>query len=137
MKSLRFLALMLALIICAGMLCGCSSRNVQEELPGEWFVWHWYYNTKDGDNGFFDVALFYTFSQDGKLVITSQDESVAPVEADYEFTTDDEIEVVYADGTIDTFQLIPSEHDGVDQIQFMNTNTNYTLTLEPISTWEE
>ena len=58
-------------------------------------------------------------------------------EATYEFTSDDTVEVVYEDDTVDSFQLLPTDHDGVDQIQFMNENTKYTLTLEPISSWVE
>ena len=132
MKTLRVLALVLAVVLCTSALTACSSRNVQEELPGEWFVWHWYYNVKDGDNGFFEEAQFYTFGADGKLTIKIGEETS---NATYTFSGKDTGEVTYEDGTVDSFQLIPAEHDGVNQIQFMNTNTNYTLTLEPMSSW--
>lgn len=132
MKTLRVLALVLAVVLCTSALTACSSRNVQEELPGEWFVWHWYYNVKDGDNGFFEEAQFYTFGADGKLTIKIGEETS---NATYTFSGKDTVEVTYEDGTVDSFQLIPAEHDGVNQIQFMNTNTNYTLTLEPMSSW--
>lgn len=132
MKTLRVLALALAVVLCTSALTACSSRNVQEELPGEWFVWHWYYNVKDGDNGFFEEAQFYTFGADGKLTIKIGEETS---NATYTFSGKDTVEVTYEDGTVDSFQLIPAEHDGVNQIQFMNTNTNYTLTLEPMSSW--
>ena len=126
----------LALVLLTAALAGCgSSRDVKSELTGEWFIWHWYYNVKDGDNGFFDKALFYTFSEDGKVTITSQDESVAQVDAEYTFTGKDTIEITYPDGAVDSMQLIPSEHDGVNQIQMMNVDTNYTLTLEPMDSW--
>ena len=127
--------LLCLVLFCLG-LSGCSFRDVQAELPGEWFVWHWYYNVEDGEDGFFEYALFYTFDN-GTLTITSQDETVEDVEATYTFSGKDTIDVVYADGTTDSFQLIPSEHNGVDQIQCMNVNTNYTVTLEPISSWSE
>lgn len=132
MKTIRVLALVLAVVLCTSALTACSSRNVQEELPGEWFVWHWYYNVKDGDNGFFEEAQFYTFGADGKLTIKIGEETS---NATYTFSGKDTVEVTYEDGTVDSFQLIPAEHDGVNQIQFMNTNTNYTLTLEPMSSW--
>ena len=132
MKTLRVLALVLAVVLCTSALTACSSRNVQEELPGEWFVWHWYYNVKDGDNGFFEEAQFYTFGADGKLTIKIGEETS---NATYTFSGKDTVEVTYEDGTVDSFQLIPAEHDGVNQIQFMDTNTNYTLTLEPMSSW--
>ena len=132
MKTLRVLALVLAVVLCTSALTACSCRNVQEELPGEWFVWHWYYNVKDGDNGFFEEAQFYTFGADGKLTIKIGEETS---NATYTFSGKDTVEVTYEDGTVDSFQLIPAEHDGVNQIQFMNTNTNYTLTLEPMSSW--
>lgn len=132
MKTIRALALVLAVALCMCALTACSSRNVQEELPGEWFVWHWYYNVQDGDNGFFEEAQFYTFGADGKLTIKIGEETS---NATYTFSGKDTVEVTYEDGTVDSFQLIPTEHDGVNQIQFMNTNTNYTLTLEPMSSW--
>ena len=136
MKKSRIVALILALAFCVCALCGCSSRKVQEELPGEWFVWHWYYNQDNGENGFFDEAVFYTFGEDGALKISDKDGNVS-AEGTYEFTGKDTVDVVYSDGTQDSFQLIPAEHDGIDQIQFMNVNTKYTLTLEPISSWVE
>lgn len=134
MKKTRTMALIAALSLCTISLCGCSSRNMKEELPGEWFVWHWYYNIDNGDNGFFDEAQFYTFDTDGNITIKIGEETST---ATYTFSADDMVDVTYADGTIDTFQLIPAEHDGVDQIQYMNVNTNYTLTLEPMSSWTE
>ena len=128
----RILAMLLVVVLGLSVMTACSSRNVQEELPGEWFVWHWYYNVQDGDNGFFDEAQCYTFGADGKLTIKIGEETT---NATYTFSGKDTVEVSYEDGTVDTFQLIPAEHDGVNQIQFMNTNTNYTLTLEPMSSW--
>ena len=119
-------------MVCVCTLCGCNSRNVKEELPGEWFIWHWYYNTKDGDNGFFDEARFYTFDKDGNLTMKVGEETT---KATYSFVSKDTIKVVYEDGTTDSFQLIPSEHNGVNQIQLMNVDTIYTLTLEPMSSW--
>lgn len=134
MKNRRIWVLALVLLLCVSTLVGCSNRNVKEELPGEWFIWHWYYNVTDGDNGFFDEAQFYTFDGEGTLTMTVNGETTT---AAYSFSADDIVDVVYADGTVDTFQLIPSEHDGVDQIQFSNIHTNYTLTLEPMSSWSE
>lgn len=134
MKNRHIMALVLALMLSIVALTGCSSRKVKEELPGEWFIWHWYYNVADGENGFFDAAQFYTFDSEGNLTMTVDGVTTT---ATYNFSADDIIDVVYADGTVDTFQLIPSEHDGVDQIQFSNIHTNYTLTLEPMSSWSE
>lgn len=134
MKKNRIIALLLVMVICVCSFTACSSRNMQEELVGEWYIWHWYYNTEGGEDGFFDEAQFYTFDADGNLTIKIGDETTT---ATYEFTSKDNIEVVYADGTTDTFQLIPSERNGVNQIQFMNVNTIYTLTLEPMSSWTE
>ncbi len=134
MKKTRIMAIVCLLVLCLGLFCGCSSRNMQEELPGEWFVWHWYYNEENGDNGFFEEAKFYTFDADGNITIK---EGEATSTATYTFTGKDTIDVVFEDGTTDSFQLIPSERNGVNQIQFMNVNTIYTLTLEPMSSWTE
>lgn len=118
--------------LCCVMLCGCNSRNMKNELPGEWFIYHWYYNEKDGDNGFFDDARFYTFGSDGTLTMKIGEETTG---ATYSFIGNDKVNVVYEDGTTDTFQLFPAERNGVKQIQFMNVDTIYTLTLEPMSSW--
>ena len=135
MKKTPILALLLFLVVCLSSLSACSSRNLQEELPGDWFVWHWYYNEEGADNGFFEEAVFYSFT-DGQMSVTDKDGNVTQ-EATYEFTGKDTLDVTYSDGTIDSFQLLESERDGVKQIQFMNTATKYTLTLEPISSWTE
>lgn len=133
MKKIGILALVLVLVLCVGALCACGGRNYKEELPGEWYVWHWYYNTKDGENGFFEEAHFYTFGADGKLTIKIGEE----VEnATYEFTKDDTIKITHANGTVETCQLIESKSHP-EQIQMMNVDTIYTLTLQPMSTWQE
>ncbi|MBO5867823.1 MAG: hypothetical protein J6Q54_02810 [Oscillospiraceae bacterium] len=134
MKKIQILALICLLAFCVSMMFGCSSRNMKEELPGEWFVWHWYYNTEGGEDGFFEEAKFYTFDAEGNITI-KEGETVTT--ATYTFTGKDTIDVVFEDGTTDTFQLIPSERNGVKQIQFMNVNTIYTITLEPMSSWTE
>lgn len=134
MKKTRVIALVCLLLFCIGAFCGCSTRNMQEELPGEWFVWHWYYNTEGGEDGFFEEAQFYTFDADGNITIKIGEETTT---ATYTFVSKDTVDVVFADGTTDTFQLIPAERDGVNQIQFMNVNTIYTITLEPMSSWTE
>ena len=134
MKKIQILALICLLAFCVSMMFGCSSRNMKEELPGEWFVWHWYYNTEGGEDGFFEEAKFYTFDAEGNITI-KEGETVTT--ATYTFTGKDTIDVVFEDGTTDTFQLIPSERNGVKQIQFMYVNTIYTITLEPMSSWTE
>ena len=134
MKKFNLNALLLVFALSFCTLFGCSSRNLKEELPGEWFIWHWYYNVKDGENGFFDEAQFYTFNEDGTLTMEVEGKKST---ATYTFNGNDKVDVVYEDGTTDTFQLIAAEHDGVNQIQFMNVNNNYTLTLEPMSSWKD
>lgn len=134
MKKIRVLALLLIAVLCLGTLLGCNFRNVKEEIVGEWFVWHWYYNTEGGEDGFFDEARFYTFDADGNITIKIGEETST---ATYTFVNNDTMDVVYDDGTTDTFQLLPSERNGVNQIQFMNVNTIYTITLEPMSSWTE
>lgn len=127
-------------VICLGVMIaafatGCGAKvNYKESLPGEWFVWHWYYNEKDGDNGFFDDAIFYTFNEDGSLVIADQAEGAEEVTASYVFTGDDTIEITNADGSVDSMVLAMND-DG--QIQMTNVDNKYTLTLEPMSSWHD
>lgn len=137
MKKSRVLISVLALVLCLCTLlsaCSGSSRNLQEELPGKWEVWHWYYNEDDGDSGFFDSVMYCEFN-DGKVSVTDEDGAVVR-EGTYEFTGDATLDLEYTDGTVASIQLIASNHDGVDQIQFMDVNTKYTLTLEPLETSE-
>ena len=110
--------------------CSKSSRNLQEELPGKGEIWHWYYNEDGGDNGFFDAAMYAEFN-DGKVKVTLADGSTVR-EGTYAFTGKNTLDVEYSDGTAASIELIASNHDGVDQIQFMDTATKYTLTLEPL-----
>ncbi len=130
----------IAVVVCIVMMIatfvtGCGSKtNYEEALPGEWFVWHWYYNETNGDNGFFDNAIFYTFNDDGSLVIADQTEGVEEVVASYVFTGNDTIEITNADGSVDTMVLAMNEKG---QIQMTNVDNRYTLTLEPMSTWNE
>ena len=130
MKKKHFLISALILCLCLA-LCACSgSRNLQEELPGTWEVCHWYYNEKNGDSGFFDNPMYCEFI-DGKITVTAEDGSLIR-EGSYEFTGSDTLDVEYTDGTVASIQLLAANHEGVDQIQFMDVNTNYTLTLEPL-----
>ncbi len=133
MKKIGIIALVLGIMLSFCSLFGCSNRNMQEELPGEWFIWHWYYNEKDGDNGFFDHARFYTFGEDGTLTMVIDGETTT---ATYSFVNKDTVTVVYEDQSTETFQLIPAERNGINEIQFMNVENLYTITLEPMSSWQ-
>lgn len=116
-------------------MTGCGAKvNYKETLPGEWFVWHWYYNETDGANGFFDNAIFYTFNNDGSLIIADQAEGAEKVVASYTFTGKDTIEIKNADGSVDSMILAMNEKG---QIQMTNVDNKYTLTLEPMSTWKK
>ena len=95
----KLIVFILMSVMCLAMLTGCGGGSkLSESLPGEWFVFHWYYNVNDGDNGFFDEPVFITFGEDGSVVATTEES---------------------------TFEA------------FENSNTNYTLTLEPMSSWED
>lgn len=130
----KTIALVLVGLLCISVLltgCSSNSRNLKEELPGKWEIWHWYYNVDNGESGFFDSAMYCEF-KDGKISVTSTDGAVIK-EGTFAFTGDDTLDVEYSDGTTASIQLIASNHDGVDQIQFMDVNNKYTLTLELIN----
>lgn len=134
----KIIAFVLMTVMCLTMIVGCGGSNkLSESLPGEWFVWHWYYYEKDGDNGFFDEPVFVTFGEDGSVIATTKETTFEGFEGNYTITGNSTIDITYADGTSDSFQLQAANHDGVDQIQLINTNTMYTITLEPMSSWED
>ena len=134
----KLIVFILMSVMCLAMLTGCGGGSkLSESLPGEWFVFHWYYNVNDGDNGFFDEPVFITFGEDGSVVATTEESTFEAFEGTYTVTGNSTIDITYSDGSFDSFQLKAAKHDGVDQIQLINSNTKYTLTLEPMSSWED
>lgn len=121
------------LIGCAG--CKDEKVNMRDTLPGEWFVWHWYY--VEGDNGFYDNAVFYTFSSDGKLTIQEHVDGSEVQNATYVWDNDYTIIVSYSDGKSETFEITPTTHDGHDQLKYTNVDTGLILSMEPMSDWSE
>ncbi len=133
-KSITFI---LMTVFCLTMITGCGGGKMSEKLPGEWFVWHWYYNVENGDNGFFEQPVYVTFGEDGSVVATTEDASFTGFEGTYTVTGGNTVDITYSDGTSDSFELKAAKRDGVDQIQLINSNTSYTLTLEPMSSWHD
>lgn len=122
------------------LLCftGCSSDSkvdMTDTLPGEWFVWHWYY--VEGDSGFYDNAVFYTFSDDGKLTIQEDVEGAQAEEATYVWDNEYTIIVSYSNGTSETFEITPTTYDGHDQLKYTNVDTGLILSMEPMSDWSD
>lgn len=123
-------------VICTVILTGCGqSINCKELLPGEWFVWHWYY--EGGDDGFFDNAVFYTFSEDGRITIKENTEDAVVTEATYVWENDNTIIVSYPDGTSDTIEIAVTEYDGKEQLKYINVDTGYILSMEHMADWTE
>lgn len=128
-------ALTAVMLLC---LTGCGSEkkvSMIETLPGEWFVWHWYY--VEGDSGFYDNAMFYTFTQDGHLTIQEHVEGSEPIEATYAWDNNNTIIVSYDDGTSETFEITPTTHEGHDQLKYTNVDTGLILSMEPMSDFSE
>jgi hypothetical protein len=126
---------MIVMVLCLTS-CGKEEKvNMRNTLPGEWFVWHWYY--VEGDNGFYDNAVFYTFTEDGKLTIQEHVENSEVKEATYTWDNDYTIIVSYEDGTSETFEITPTTHDGHDQLKYTNVDTGLILSMEPMSDWSE
>lgn len=138
MKKVSVILLVLVFVLSLCLLCACGGRNFQEELPGEWYVWHWYYyNTPNGEDGFYEYAHFYIFDADGNVTLKiGNDITTAETftKGTYTFTKNDTFDVLYSDGSTVTFQLIPSGSHA-EQIHMVNVVNNYAETLQPMSTW--
>lgn len=113
--------------------CDGKKENMRSTLPGEWFVWHWYY--VEGESGFYDNAVFYTFTDDGKLTIKENVEGAEATEATFVWDNDYTIVVSYPDGTSETFEIAPHKYDGKDELTYTNVDTGLILSMENMSDW--
>lgn len=134
-KVMRFLALVLTILMAVGLTACGKKQDMKNVLPGEWFVWHWYY--VEGDSGFYDNAVFYTFTDDGKLTIKENTDESKATEATYVWENENTIIVSYPDGTSETFEIAPHKYDGREELTYTNVDTGLILSLENMSDWTE
>lgn len=126
----------MALLMVVGMTaCGGANKNMREELAGEYFVWHWYY--AGGESGFYDNAVFYTFTDDGKLTIKENVDGAETIEATYVWENDNTIIVSYSDGKSETFEIAPHKYDGREELTYTNVDTGLILSMQYMSDWSE
>ena len=103
----KLIVFILMSVMCLAMLTGCGGGSkLSESLPGEWFVFHWYYNVNDGDNGFFDEPVFITFGEDGSVVATTEESTFEAFEGTYTVTGNSTIDITYSDGSFDSFMTV-------------------------------
>ena len=131
------LSILLTVILVTVGLTGCGGKSAKEVLEGEWFVWHWYYDVDNGEDGFFDDAKFYTFSPDGTLIIKESKDAKETENAKYEWKNDSTITVTHTDDTVETIEITVTTHEGKEQLKYKNTDTNYVLSLEHMSDWQD
>lgn len=126
---------LIALMVFGLSACGGAKKDMKSELPGEWFVWHWYY--VEGDNGFYDNAVFYTFTDDGKLTIKENTDDAEAIEASFVWENENTIIVSYPNGTSETFEIAPHKHDGREELTYTNVDTGLILSLENMADWTD
>lgn len=132
----KFLLVILTLLMLVGLTaCGGETLDMRSTLPGEWFVWHWYY--VEGDDGFYDNAVFYTFTEDGKLTIKENVDGAEAIEATYVWENNNTIIVSYPEGTSETFEITHHKYDGRDELKYTNVDTGLILSMENMSDWTE
>ena len=132
----KIVAIFLAVLMLVGLTaCGGETKDVKSTLPGEWFVWHWYY--VEGDSGFYDNAVFYTFTEDGKLTIKENVDGAEAIEATYVWDNDNTIIVSYPDGTTETFEIAHHKYEGRNELKYTNVDTGLILSMQHISDWTE
>lgn len=132
----RFVVLLVGLLMMFNMTaCGENDKNMREELPGEYFVWHWYY--VEGESGFYDNAIFYTFTDDGSLTIKENVDNAEATEATYVWENDNTIIVSYPDGKSETFEIAPHKYDGREELTYTNVDTGLILSMQYMSDWTE
>ena len=124
LTSFFFVALMI-------LLAGCGKKDnydYKANLPGNYTSVHWFYDEKNGDNGFFEKDAVLSFTEDGSFSSCGEFTEWQTVTGNYEFTGDNTIRVTYNDGTFDDFTLRYSvDHDTVE---FIDNESHYSLSLE-------
>ena len=142
MKKVSVILLILVFVLSMCLLCACGGRNFEEELPGEWYVYHWFYhNTPNGEDGFYpdDECHFYIFDKEGNVTVKKGakiDTAETISTGKYNFTQKDTIAVQFSDNSTKTFQLIPSGSHK-EQIHLVDLANHYAETLQPMSTWSK
>lgn len=131
LAALLVALMMLTLTACSG---GGGAENFQETLSGNEFVtYHWYFNQKNGDSGFFpdDGRYEWVFNEDNSFSVNAKDGSFSG-EGTMEWTSDTQADVYFKMGDTEQFWTAECSRSGdhPDCINFMIQETNFVYVLE-------
>ena len=133
LAALLVALMMLTLTACSGGNGG--GEDFSKTLGGNDFItYHWYFNEKNGDNGFFPDDGYYqwSFSDAQNFTVDAKDGSFSGV-ATLEWTSANQADVYFKMGETEQFWTAEfSRSSGhPDCINFMIQETNFVYVLEP------
>ena len=131
LAALLVALMMLALTACSG---GNGGEDFSETLNGEFVTYHWYFNQKNGDSGFFpdDGRYEWVFNEDNTFSVNALDGSFSG-EGTLEWTSANQADVYFKMGDTEQFWTAECSRgaDYPDCINFMIQETNFVYVLEP------
>lgn len=124
---------LLTLTACSGGNGG--SENFSETLGGnEWITYHWYFNEKNGDSGFFSDTGYYewVFTDANNFTVNAKDGSFSG-EGTLEWTSNNQADVYLKMGDAEQYWTAECSRSGShpDCVNFMIQETNFVYVLEP------
>ena len=131
--SFRSITAVLLIICLALAFVGCGKKDTYDyraNLAGTYEAYHWFINEANGDSGFYDEPLVYTFGTDGSFAAEGGNLKEA-LAGTYTFTGDNTINVTYDDGSFDNYTLRYSADHGT--IELTNDATAYADSMERAS----
>jgi len=108
-----------------------NTYDYKANLPGEYIVYHWFYDIKDGDSGFYEDAKAgrYSFGADGSYSHTGGDLETDEIQVGtYTFTSTNTIRIDLEDGSYDEMTLRYSKDH--DSTEMTNNATKFAVSLQ-------
>lgn len=129
--------LMAVMIVLTFAACGSSggSEDFSKTLSGnEWITYHWYFNEKNGDSGFFSDTGYYewNFTDANNFSVDAKDGSFSGV-GTLEWTSTYQADVYFKMGDAEQYWTAEFSRSGShpDCVNFMIQETNFVYVLEP------
>ncbi len=108
-----------------------DTYDYRANLPGKYVVYHWFYDVKNGDSGFYDDSAVghYNFGADGAYSHTGGDLAEGESQTGtYAFTADNVIRITLEDGSFDDLTLRYSTNH--NSTEMTNNVTKFAVSLQ-------